>query len=174
MMEAVLRGIPCVSSAWGGLPEANPNPRLRVHTTLSYDHARSVLHHGISNDELEISLAGLSTPLDQDVSPEGEAGSGRRAVDEEATEEEVEPYARVLRPLLADDETLRREGTASRDAFLSFASEREHGLRELIHSAIALAPAVPSTSTPLSSLAAAAGFETVSGPRRVQWTWKLE
>lgn len=85
VMEAVLRGIPCVSSDWGGLPEANPHPELRVRATLAYDHARGVVHHGMSNYELEEVLGRSLLPDDrapdpsarQQVSGQWQRGGGK-------------------------------------------------------------------------------------------------
>ena len=44
--EACLRGMPCVSSDAGGLPEANPVPELVAPAALVHDMLRSELRHG--------------------------------------------------------------------------------------------------------------------------------
>jgi len=44
--EAGLHGVPCVSTASGGLPEANPCASLCVEADLVYDCLRSELRHG--------------------------------------------------------------------------------------------------------------------------------
>ena len=77
-MEACLRGLPCVSSDVFGMREANPNPRLVVHASLSYDHARGTLHHGVSNAQLEERL-GADPPL---PSAERRAANLREAMKE--------------------------------------------------------------------------------------------
>ncbi|KAL1525569.1 hypothetical protein AB1Y20_020423 [Prymnesium parvum] len=134
VMEAVVRGIPCVSSDWGGLPEANPNPTLRVRATLAYDHARGVLHHGLTNEELEEALA--KAPMRDDEAPEPTARlkAVALAVDEEATEDEARPFADLVRWLLDDEAALRRESERSRRSFVEFATRRQGEFARMLQS----------------------------------------
>ena len=128
VMEACLRGIPCISSDVFGLVEANSNPRLVVHASLSYDHARGTLHHGVSNTQLEARL-GPSPALPSDAE---RAANVDAATAQEATADEVAPFEAKLLELLDDESALRREAAECRRAFLAFAEEHEGGLqREL-------------------------------------------
>ena len=88
VMEALLRGVPCVSSDWGGLPEANPNPRCRARAELCYDHARGVLHHGLDND----GLAALLGPDPQLPTEEERAA----AIDRSALPAKVRQHGEVV------------------------------------------------------------------------------
>ena len=134
VMEACLRGVPCVSSDVFGLPEANFNPDLVVKTSLCYDHARGVLHHGTTNSELEMRYGNSPPPLPD---PAQHAAAVTRATDEEATTEEVAPFEAALRRLLEDENYLREEGRRGREAFYAFAKRRQHGLRDELRSVAA-------------------------------------
>ena len=125
VMESCLRGIPCISSDVFGLPEANSNPRLVAHASLCYDHARGILHHGMSNAQLEARLGG-DPPLPTD---EARASAIKASTEEEATAEEVAPFEQLLVELLGDENLLRRESAVCRSTFLAFAQRREGGLR---------------------------------------------
>ena len=139
VMEACIRAIPCVSSDVFGLPEANVNPRLLAHAALSYDHARGTLHHGVSNAQLEHRLgANPSLP-----SKAERAAAVAVATLEEATVEEALPFEALLRPLLEDEATLRRESLASRDAFFAFASARAGGLERELSAVAGRRPPMP-------------------------------
>jgi hypothetical protein len=139
VMEACSRAIPCVSSNVFGLAEANTNPRLLAHAALSYDHARGTLHHGVSNAQLEQRLgAHPSLPSNAE-----RAAAVAVATLEEATVEEVLPFEALLRPLLEDEATLRRESLSSRDAFLAFAGVREGGLERELSAVAARRPPMP-------------------------------
>ena len=139
VMEACSRAIPCVSSDVFGLAEANTNPRLLAHAALSYDHARGTLHHGVSNAQLEQRLgAHPSLPSNAE-----RAAAVAVATLEEATVEEVLPFEALLRPLLEDEATLRRESLASRDAFLAFAGGREGGLERELSAVAGRRPPMP-------------------------------
>ena len=138
VMESCLRGIPCVSSDVFGLPEANLNHELVVHTKLSYDHARGTLHHGVSNEELEGKLGKNPTLPASEV----RAQSMRTATSEVATVEEVLPFERVLRRLIEDEEYLRSQSAICRERFYAFAKERENGLRRELESAASRRPKV--------------------------------
>lgn len=137
VMEACLRGIPCISSDVFGLPEANFNPQLIAHAALSYDHARGTLHHGVSNAQLEMRLgSNPALPKDAERSAAIEA-----ATRQEATAEEAAPFEALLVPLLSDDSRLRHESTTCRNAFLEFARAHDGGLRRELTSVSARRPA---------------------------------
>ena len=142
VMEACLRGIPCVSSDVFGLPEANLNANLVVHTTLSYDHARGTLHHDMSNDQLEKALgASPSLPQAQDRA----VNVKRTTLTEVATAEEVRPFEQLITRLFEDSIFLRTQAASCRDRFYAFAKAHEHGLRREFESAAArrAAPTTP-------------------------------
>ena len=61
VMEALVRGIPCVSSDACGLPEANRNAHLVAPTSLSYDFTRGTPHHPRTQPSSSPSL--LHSPL---------------------------------------------------------------------------------------------------------------
>ena len=124
-MEACLRGIPCVSSDVFGLPEANCNPNLVVHATLSFDHARGTLLHGVSNAQLEDRL-GANPKL---PSREERSSNIIASTRQSATDEEARPFEEQLRRLLMDEASLRAESAICRERFVAFARRREHGLR---------------------------------------------
>ena len=146
VMEACLRGVPCVSSDVFGLPEANLDSALVVHAALSYDHARGKLHHGVSNAELEQSL-GPSPPL---PSAEERAASVRHStLTEAATVDEAKPFEELLSRLLSDESFLREHAGVCRERFYSFAKAREHGLRRELESVAARRP----TATPAAEQA---------------------
>ena len=134
VMEACARGVPCVSSDVFGLPEANANPRLVCRTSLCYDHARGVLHHGVTNAQLEARLGATPPPLPAAKEYAAAVAAATRA---EATEEEARPFVETITSLLGDEALLKREAAASRDAFLAFARERQDGLRKELEGAAA-------------------------------------
>lgn len=133
VMEACLRGIPCVSSDVFGLPEANCNQNLIAHASLSFDHARGRLCHGLSNAQLEQTL-GPNPPL---PTPAERADAVRAATRAEATAEEVAPFEALLVPLWKDDGMLRREAQLCRDKFLAFAESHADGLSDELYAAVA-------------------------------------
>jgi glycosyltransferase involved in cell wall biosynthesis len=127
VMEACLRGVPCVSSDVFGLPEANSNPNLVMHASLSFDHARGTLLHGVSNAQLEQRL-GASEPKLPTAAERTQAISA--AVREEATPEEAATFVAVLRRLLDDEAYLREQSDLCRSTFLAFATSRQDVLRD--------------------------------------------
>jgi len=150
VMEALLRGIPCVSSDVGGLPEANLNAELVAPASLSFDHARGtrprhcvcvcaevltipylaqgMLVRGASNAQLEEQL-GADPPL-PDARERAKALAA--AVPQVATAEEAAPFASRLRRLLDDGAYLRRMSVAGREAALAFAAGCAGGLARLL------------------------------------------
>lgn len=169
VMEACLRGVPCVSSDVFGLPEANSNPRLVVPAALSYDHARGTLHHGLTNAQLEHVLgAHPALPSDTERSAAIVASTA-----EEATPEEVAPFEATLRALLEDEKRLRRESHACRSTFLAFARAHEGGLhRELAAVAARRPPAAAASELWVGGMEAArqAGYrlQTIERPELQQ------
>uniref|UniRef100_A0A7S4AYP3 Uncharacterized protein n=1 Tax=Chrysotila carterae TaxID=13221 RepID=A0A7S4AYP3_CHRCT len=129
VMEATLRGVPCVSSDVFGVPEANKNTNLVVPTSLCFDHARGLLLHGTTNAELEQKL-GRKPPL---ISSRDRKQNFARAVREIALEDEVAPFENVLLPLLRDEEILRRESSKCRSLSVDFAEARQDNLAAMLH-----------------------------------------
>ena len=62
VMEALVRGIPCVSSDACGLPEANRYAPLVAPAALCYDFTRGALRRGLTNAALEQELGASSPP----------------------------------------------------------------------------------------------------------------
>lgn len=131
VMEALLRGIPCVSSDVLGMPEANGNRELVCEARLCFDHAKGALLHGVNNAQLEQSL-GAHPPLHD---PRQRSAALAASVAEEATDHEVEPFEAPLRRLLTDDEYLRRQSARCRDIFVAFARQCEGGVARLLRAA---------------------------------------
>lgn len=105
-----------------------------MHASLSFDHARGTLLHGVSNEELEARLGSApSLPTAQE-----HAAAMSEATRQEATAEEVAPFESLLGELLTDEAVLRRESFRCREAFLTFAKEREGGLGRELEAAAAL------------------------------------
>lgn len=135
--EACARGIPCVSSANGGLVEANVLGRLRgfegaqVETTLFHDRDESLIRRGVTMEGFE------SEWLQRHEGGEDAPPAPAEAESQEArlrkllamnscvaTEAEVQPYADIIARLMADDEYYGRASAAARGAGIDFI--REH------------------------------------------------
>ena len=130
VMEALLRGVPCVSSDVFGLPEANLNPRLVCHASLCFDHVQGELLRGVTNEELAERIGAVAPPLPaQDV----HSRHYDDALNAEATDDEARPFEKALLPLLTDDDALRSEAAVGYNAFTRFATERADGFAELVH-----------------------------------------
>jgi glycosyltransferase involved in cell wall biosynthesis len=133
VMEALLRGIPCVSSDVLGMPEANRNPQLVCETRLCFDHARGELIHGLTNAQLEARLGAHPPPTDARQRSAALAAS----VAEEANDNEVAPFEEALRRLLTDEEHLRRQSIRCREIGIAFARQCEGGLARMLRALVA-------------------------------------
>lgn len=128
VMESLLRGVPCVSSDVFGMPEANLNHGLVCETRLCFDHARGELLHRVANEQLEDRLG--PNPVLPDARQRSAAVA--KAVQEEASDEEVAPFEEALRRLLTDEAILRQQSAMCRDLFFTFAKQREGGVARLL------------------------------------------
>ena len=100
-----------------------------------------MLRRGLSNAQLELEL-GAAPPH---CSEAARTAAARTAAAEEATEAEVAPFEARLRWLLggeddANDEVLRTEARACREALVAFANERAGAFAAMLAPLVAAHP----------------------------------
>lgn len=141
VVEAALRGVPCISSGSGGLPEANMVPDLVVETPLYYccdkrhfkdfsmreveDRAWQGREHG---DEWQAANTVEKRPFWQKINTE----KYRELVTHRAREDVVEPYARLLQRLMEDPEYLQWASDAAYNGARKHVLAEQHSFADFL------------------------------------------
>ena len=122
-MEAAARGIPVVSTDFGGLAESNPVERLRLPTRWFYDHAAFKLLRCHLDDAMERSQA--DPPADvlaatSDERRERVAKHLFQCLLHVAPSDAADPFVETLTRLLADDAFYAEAARDSREGAMAF------------------------------------------------------
>jgi len=133
-MEALQRGIPCISSAHGGLPEANRVSEMRVETPLTFCMRRKEFHNeGYAECEPNM-LDRLKQCTSRDFTKAQQLENGYATFLTVADEHEAAGYVERLTRLLGDRKYYRRVALKARSEAAFFLQDREGKLQEFLES----------------------------------------
>ena len=136
--EAQLRGIPCVSTNFGGLQEANRVPDCAKEVEMVFDlRTREIKNFSMqeADEELELGRPGQLS-MEQIRQAEIVKSSNEKV----AEEEDCEALAEVLRPLLEEEERLKAASAEACSAAREFVRSRQGKFAETIRKVVAEEP----------------------------------